>query len=88
MAIERSFRRSRLIASVVNRQARQLTAKPAQSIPLKTNVFNSVVVPNVPSQAGIKANQVEDDARPMTNTFHDCGATRNWMLIIGSAGMV
>src|SRR5262245_56488249 len=46
-------RRSRLIASAVKRQARQLTANPAQSIPLNTKVFISVVVPNVAIQPGI-----------------------------------
>src|ERR1051326_513359 len=48
-------RRSRLMASAVNRHAKQLTPKAAQSIPLKTKVFISVVVPNVPAQPGIQS---------------------------------
>src|SRR5580765_7634227 len=45
-------RRSRLMASAVKRKARQLTANPAQSIPLKTKVFISAVVPSVPNKPG------------------------------------
>ena len=57
---------SRLMASAVKRQARQLTANPAQSIPLKTKVFSSVVVPKLPIQAGIQSKP-----RPRTTPDRD-----------------
>src|SRR5690242_7328810 len=82
-------RRSRLIASAVKRKAKQLTPKPAQSIPLKTKVFISVVVPNVPIQPGIQSRP-----KPSTTPERDQyvsrlrAATRNSRSTMGSAGMV
>src|ERR1051325_738102 len=59
-------RRSRLMASEVKRNATQLTPKPAHSIPLKTNVLISAVVPIVPINAGIQSKP-----RPRTTPARD-----------------